>query len=182
MFLKKSGAFLISFIITFIVYLMLVRMLTSLFPQKILFFGACLISIITSLLTIILCQLFSKNSYDTFNAVLLYLVSALLLIVFTIMGPAFIDRSISYHIVFYATEKNNIKIEEMEDVFAHEIFEKRINDELKAGMIESLPNGTYCATTKAKVISFVLLLLGKVTGTLGTYNDMKNKIAAKQLT
>nr|WP_326125945.1 hypothetical protein [uncultured Oscillibacter sp.] len=109
--------------------------------------------------------------------VLVYLFGLILLSVF---GPTFIDRSISYHIAFYAADEDEIDIGEMEEVFSKEIFEKRVHDAIVSGFIAETGNGTYAPTWKAKLMSTVLKPLGKLTGSLDTYSNMVDEIAASR--
>ena len=117
------------------------------------------------------------NRFCIFLTVLVYLFGLILLSVF---GPTFIDRSISYHIAFYAVDEGEIDIGEMEEVFSKEIFEKRIHDAIVSRFIVETGDGKYAPTWKAQLMTAVLKPLGELTGSLGTYSNMVDEIAASR--
>ena len=94
------------------------------------------------------------------------------LIIVSVFGPTFIDRSISYHIAFYAVDEGTVDIEEIRDEFSYAIFDKRIHDAVETGFIKEKDDGTYEPATKARIMDAVLKPIGKLTGTLETYNEM----------
>lgn len=95
------------------------------------------------------------------------------LVVLTTYGPTFIDRSISYHIAFYATDEEKVDIDEMREEFSEKIFDKRIHDAVETGFIEKGTDGYYTPTWKAKVMTSILKPIGKATGSLQTYEELR---------
>lgn len=99
------------------------------------------------------------------------------IIILTVFGPTFIDRSISYHIAFYAVDEQMVDIDEIKYEFSEEIFNKRIHDAIETGFIVEGPDGYYMPTWKSKVVTVILKPIGELTGSLDTYKVLKEKLA-----
>lgn len=105
---------------------------------------------------------------------------SLSIIVFAVFAPTFFDRSISYHMAFYATEAGSLKKSEIETVYAKRIFEKRFSDAERSGFITSTDGENFFPTTKAKIFTAISLWLGKATNSLQEYDDMKKELRANE--
>ena len=159
-------------------YLLLLGIYTRISDDPIIFFASLLISLLLSVAAGILLFFFGKRhgTFDAFTAGLSATVYFLGLVILAVFGPVFIDRSISYHIAFYATEQERIAIDDMRDEFSYQIFEKRIHDAIATGFIVENEDGTYSPSAKAKIMTAILLPLGKATNSLGTYETMKEEV------
>lgn len=115
----------------------------------------------------------SKKIFDKFTCFVIGVTYCLTILVFSVFGPTFIDRSISYHIAFLATEEKQIKIEDIEKEFSDEIFEKRIHDAVVTGFIVENENGSFEPTWKSKIITKILKPIGFITGSLNEYEKLK---------
>ena len=159
-------------------YILAISAYTRLSSDPIIFFASLAIALFLSVLSaVLLLQLGRKNRlFDGFTAVLSSLVYFFGLVVFITFGPVFIDRSISYHLAFYAAEKERIEIEAIREEFSSEIFEKRIHDAITTGFLLPNDDGTYSPSSKAKLMTAVLLPLGRMTNSSGTYENMKEEL------
>ena len=117
-----------------------------------------------------------KALFPPFTAFLCSLVYFFGLVLLTTFGPVFIDRSISYPLAFYASEQGRIHIDDIREEFSSEIFEKRIHDAIETGFLKDNGDGSYSPSAKAKFMTMTLFPLGKLTGSLGTYESMKEKM------
>ncbi|MDE6887363.1 MAG: hypothetical protein K2P45_01750, partial [Eubacterium sp.] len=66
--------------------------------------------------------------FDHFTVAVIGMVYFMGIILLAVFGPTFIDRSISYHIAFYAADTGEVDVEDIRDKFSAEIFDKRIHD------------------------------------------------------
>lgn len=129
------------------------------------------------IVSIILCVIFYKYKiYETFTIILIGINYFFIIFIFSVFGPVFIDRSISYHIAFYAVEKENIEIKKIEKSFGKDIFDKRISDAIRTGFIVENKQNKYHPSKKAKIMYNIMYPIGKMTNSLTTYENMKNKI------
>ena len=111
------------------------------------------------------------------NIPILAITSSLLIVsttfIFSIFGPVFIDRSLSYHIIFLAEEEKNLNINQISNEAFQYIFIRRFEELDKAGMIKISSQGEINLTYKGLLISKSLLLIGASTNLLEGYNDFK---------
>lgn len=115
-----------------------------------------------------------------FESFLIYICCVQLLLVFTVFGPTFVDRSVSYHMVFLASETGKLDMEYMEAVYSQDMLQKRVDDELKSGMIHDMGNHIYAPTLKAKIATGILKPIGYLTNTLDTYEQFKEEMSMKE--
>ncbi len=159
--------------ISILLYILLISLYNRLVCNPIIFLASIIIGIILSL---ILCVIYYK--YKVFEFFTIFIIGInyfFIIFIFSVFGPVFIDRSISYHIAFYAVEKENIEIKKIETSFGKDIFDKRMNDAIRTGFIVENKD-IYSPSTKAKIMYYIMYPIGKITNSLDTYNDMKNKI------
>ena len=88
-----------------------------------------------------------------------------------IFGPVFIDRSISYHLVFYAVKHGKLDPKDFERRLSGYVFSKRVEDALFAGLLESR-DGEVHPTDKAERFEWIFQTLGEMTGSLDNYQEM----------
>lgn len=113
---------------------------------------------------------FIKSSFENF---LVAVIGFFVLFTFSVFGPVFIDRSISYHLVFYAVENGAIQEDVFQKQFADSVFQKRIHDAQMAKFLEKTPEGTYVPTKKAFIFSGIMKLIGKLSGSMDNYDKTK---------
>ena len=87
----------------------------------------------------------------------------------------FIDRSLSYHIAFYCTEKDQISKREIVSLFNNRIIDKRIEESIRSGFIEECGVQIYCPTEKGKMFSKLVMAVGSITNTMNEYNKEKKE-------
>lgn len=97
---------------------------------------------------------------------------------FLFLGPATIERSLSFFIYFYAAENKSIQ----QDIFNgnEEYFQKfvsrRFEDGNKLGFLKCDDTNICTPTIKAKILHKVFYPFGKITKTLYYYDDFKKTI------
>lgn len=159
---------------------MLIGLYCSLSDDPIIFFASILISLVVSVLVGVVFYWLFRKKMDNFTMVSVSVSYFMALIIFSVFGPTFIDRSISYHIAFYAADEGKVNIEEIRDDFSYAIFDKRIHDAISTGFIEeTAQKGVYVPTKKAYFVNAVLKPIGKITHSLGTYEEMKETVDEK---
>lgn len=172
---RKVFAFIRGGVLSILFYFILIGIYTRCSDDPIIFFASLLIAVIAIMINGFL--LWRSGLFDFFTLSMICLVYLMGLIVLTTYGPTFIDRSISYHIAFYATDEEKIDIDEMRESFSKDIFDKRIHDAVETGFIEEGTDGYYTPTWKAKVMTGILKPIGKITGSLQTYEELKETLA-----
>ena len=160
-----------------VLYLILIGIYTRICKDPIIFFASIVIAVISTVAICLVLFKKLKGKWDAFTTVMVGFVYFLGIIIIAVFGPTFIDRSISYHIAFYAVEQQNIDVDEMRDVFSEEIFDKRIHDAITTGFVTENEDGTLSPTGKARLMYGILYPIGKLTDSLGTYEDMKEMMA-----
>lgn len=161
--------------ISIILYLVFIGMYTRLSADPIIFFASLFIAVIIIVINGVI--LWKSGLFDYFTLSMICLVYLMEIIILTTYGPTFIDRSISYHIAFYAADEQKVDVNEIRQEFSEEIFNKRIHDAVETGFIEASVDGFYVPTWKAKLMTSVLKPIGRVTGSLDTYEELKGKLA-----
>lgn len=171
---KKLIVFIGIIIASIVGYLICISIYTRLTKYPI-FFGSCLIALVVPMVLIIILKK-CLNIYEKFTIFPIYISCVSVILIFAVFGPVFIDRSISYHIAFYAAEEGKVNIEDIKDEFSNEIFRKRIDDAQVAGVITLQDDGTFKPTIKAKIIRGILYPIGEITNSLDTYKLMKSEV------
>ena len=166
-----------SWLISFCVYLVLLN-ITGTFADDVLFFRACLISLASAICSVAIWRKFVRGG--EFESFLIYVCCVLLLLVFTVFGPTFVDRSVSYHMVFLAAETEKLDMNVMEEIYSQDMLQKRVEDELKSGMICHMGDQVYGPTWKAKIATRLLKPIGYLTNTLDTYEQFKNEMETRE--
>lgn len=172
--MKKAAAFLKGGVIAVLLYFILIGIYTRVSDDPIIFFASLVIALVVIVINGFL--LWKSGLFDPFALSMVCLVYFMGLIVLTTYGPTFIDRSISYHIAFYAVDEQKVDIDEMREKFSEEIFDKRIHDAVETGFIEEGTDGYYMPTWKAKVMTGILKPIGKLTGSLHTYEELRETL------
>ena len=156
-------------------YLILIGIYTRISADPIIFFASLLIAVLV--ITIVGFILWHSKLFDKFTLSMISLVYFMGIIILTVFGPTFIDRSISYHIAFYAVDEQRVNIDEIRQEFSEEIFDKRIHDAIETGFIEENEDGYYTPTLKAKIMTAILKPIGELTGSIGTYESLREELA-----
>lgn len=171
---QKIGTFILGGGICAGLYFLLIGIYTRISADPIIFFASLFIAVIVIVVSGII--LWKTGLFDPFTLSMVSLVYLMGILMLTVFGPTFIDRSISYHIAFYAVDEQKVDIDEMRQAFSQEIFDKRIHDAVETGFIVE-KEGFYAPTWKAKLMTFFLKPIGEMTGSLDTYKELKEKLA-----
>lgn len=171
---RKIFVFIRGGLISILLYFVLIGIYTRCSDDPIIFFASLFIAVIVIIINGFLLR--RSGLFDAFTLSMICLVYFMGLIVLTTYGPTFIDRSISYHIAFYAADEEKIDIDEMRESFSEEIFDKRIHDAVETGFIEEGTDGYYTPTWKSKVITGLLKPIGRMTGSLHTYEELREAL------
>ena len=139
---------------------------------------SCIFSCVIPLITYMLFKKRLRGSLDIIAQHLLIFSSALTILIFSVFGPTFIDRSISYHLAFIAVEQGELNKSKLDQTgYTLEVFNKRYEDALVSGFIKKTNKGdAYIPTVKAKIMYKILMPLGKITGSLSEYDSLKEAI------
>ncbi|NBV83705.1 hypothetical protein EBR57_06255 [bacterium] len=108
------------------------------------------------------------NFLTGFFIVLSYFASINLISVYTTI---FIDRSLTYHAIFYAVEHEGISKPELSVLFCSPVYlDQRIQDMTQSQfLIPSADGTTYIPTRKATLFSYILRPYAQLTGLDTTY-------------
>lgn len=118
-----------------------------------------------------------KGGMDVLASRLLFCLYAAVIFVAGVFGPVFIDRSISYHMAFFAAEHGELAKSPMERYYAREIFEKRFREAQTARFLDAgQGEDMYFPTTTARIFTAVMRPIGELTGSLGEYEAMKREM------
>lgn len=156
-----------------VVYLILLSLYTRISSDPIIFFASVLIAMVSTVIICFALYKLLKGRWDAFTTSVVGLTYFLGITIIAVFGPTFIDRSISYHIAFYAVEEERIDVDEMRDVFSEEIFDKRIHDALSTGFVTKNEDGSLSPTTKARLMYDILKPIGILTDSFDTYDNLK---------
>ena len=159
---QKIGIFILVGGISAGLYFLLIGIYTRISADPIIFFASLFIAVIVIGISGII--LWKTGLFDPFTLSMVSLVYLMGIIMLTVFGPTFIDRSISYHIAFYAVDEQKVDIDEMRQAFSQEIF-----------IVEK--EGVYEPTWKAELMTFFLKPIGEMTGSLDTYKELKEQLA-----
>lgn len=173
---KQIGYFILFALAALIAYLLLIGVYTKISSDPIIFIASICLAVVISIIICLCLKRIKKVTWDTFTILMVGIVYFMEIIIVAIFGPTFIDRSISYHVAFYAVEKEKFYMEDIEDAFSKDIFEKRMHDALVTGFVVQNDDGSLSPTMKAKIMYYVLEPIGELTGSLDTYCNMKKAV------
>lgn len=156
-----------------VLYLIAIGIYTRVSNDPIIFFASIVIAAVITVIICLLLYKFLKGKWDAFTTTIVGFVYFLGIIIIAVFGPTFIDRSISYHIAFYAVEEQHMDVDEMREVFSEEIFDKRIHDAVTTGFVTENEDGTLSPTGKSKLVYYILKPIGILTDSFDTYENMK---------
>ena len=115
---KQIGYFILFAFVALIAYLLLISVYTKISSDPIIFIASICLAIVIPII-ICLCLKRIKNvTWDTFTILMVGIVYCMEIIIVAVFGPTFIDRSISYHVAFYAVEEEKFYMEDIEDAFS----------------------------------------------------------------
>lgn len=174
--MKKLIYFVIGGVSSVILFFLGIGIYTRISSNPIIFFASLVLGIISTVLSCFIIQKFSKKLFEKFTLFVIAIVYYLGIIILSVFGPTFIDRSISYHIAFYAAEKGEFYIQNIEKEFSKDIFDKRIHDAVSTGFLKQNKNGSVSPTIKSKIMYVILKPIGELTNSMDTYYEMKKKV------
>ena len=172
----KTVWFILGGIASFVLYLLGIGIYTRVSKDPIIFFASMIMGIIAVAVVCFGIGMLKKKLFDRFTILMMSLVYFLGIVVLAVFGPTFIDRSISYHLAFYAVEENVVYVDAIEEEFSSAIFEKRVHDAVETGFLTLNDDGSMSPTLKAKLMYYVLRPLGELTGSMDTYYAMKEEV------
>ena len=144
--------------------------------NPILFFASVFLILIFAGLNYFLMKKYFQNEFDPFTALVNTTCIALVCLVFSVFSHVFIDRSISYHIAFYASQNKSIAFKEFQAKTATFMYQKREKDAVSAGFISKNTDGTYSPTLRATIFTKLMIFYGNLTNSLGDYNLLKDQM------
>ncbi len=174
--MKKAGGFVLGGIAVIVLYCLGIGIYTRVSEDPIVFFASLVIGLIVAAAVCLLLAKVTRGLYDRFTVFVMGVVYLFGVIGLSVFGPTFIDRSISYHIAFYAVEEGKVNVDDIEEAFSRSIFEKRIHDATETGFLTVNDDGSLSPSFKAKLMYYTLKPLGDLTGSMETYNEMKEEI------
>ncbi len=166
---RKIKLFAWGGVLAVVCYLCLIGIYTRLSSDPIIFFASVVIAVLAAFLCCIFLIKKGGGMFDHFTVAVIGMVYFMGIILLAVFGPTFIDRSISYHIAFYAADTGEVDVEDIRDKFSAEIFDKRIHDAVVSGALKT-ENDKLVPTWKAKCLAVILKPLGEITGSLDTYH------------
>lgn len=167
--------YLLGGVLAIVCYICLLGIYTRLSSDPIIFFASVVIAVLVAFLCCLFLLKTGRGIFDHFTIAVIGMVYFMGVLLLAVFGPTFIDRSISYHIAFYAADMGEVDVVNIRDSFSSEIFDKRVHDAVVTGVIKE-DHGKLVPTLKAKWISAVLKQLGEMTDSPDTYNEMKERI------
>ncbi|MFP3154171.1 hypothetical protein LQZ18_07000 [Lachnospiraceae bacterium ZAX-1] len=100
-----------------------------------------------------------------------------LFLTFSVFTSVFIDRSLTYHILFYTVEKSELSEDECAEIFDAPAYKnQRLHDMINGHYLKETENGMYVPTAKAKVFVFFMSKLGKFYRINDTYDNVHDYI------
>jgi hypothetical protein len=97
-------------------------------------------------------------------------------LVFSLLAPVFIDRSVTYQMIIRCAENGTLSKNDIEDILWTDIYrEQRIKDITEAGFAV-VQDGDLKSTPKAEKFTWVMLQLMRIYGLDQTYNEVKNHL------
>lgn len=174
--MKKILLFILGGVLAVSLYLFGIGIYTRVSLNPIIFFASLIIAVVVVLIICLVIDKITKKLFDGFTIFVIGVVYYLGIVIIAVFGPTFIDRSISYHIAFYAAEEEIVYVEDIEEEFSTDIFDKRIHDAVTTGFLTMNEDGSMSPTFKAKAIYYILKPLGNLTGSMDTYYNMREEI------
>ncbi|MDR2007956.1 MAG: hypothetical protein LBQ34_03170 [Alphaproteobacteria bacterium] len=156
-----------------LIYLILTAILNRVFNIPI-FLLSILLSLTIPIATLLIYYKITKlKVYDYFSYIMLYFCSTLSILFFAIFGPVFIDRSLSYHMIFYIEEQQTTNINDIYKLLSDQ---SSIDSRIKDAKINVNDNNEINADIKTNIIYNLLFPIGKITNTLNHYKDIKENV------
>ena len=144
--------------------------------RPVLFFASVSLIVFFSIFNYFIFKKYFKNEFDSFAILINNICIALICLIFSVFSHVFIDRSLSYHIAFYASQNKSIDFKYFKDKTAKFVFEKREKDAVSAGFISKNTDGTYSPTLKATIFTKFMMFYGNLTNSLDDYNLLKGQM------
>lgn len=96
------------------------------------------------------------------------------LFIFSVFGPVFIDRSISYHMIMAAYDEKSISTSDFEKI-SDGIYVKRLDELVNLGLLHN-NNDRYYPTNVGQYFAIFNKFIGQITGTDAEYKKMIDKL------
>ena len=139
--------------------------------QNVLFFELFGISLISAIFGFIIFRAKYKDNFERFLVLFSYI---LINILFTYYIAVIIDRSLSAFMYFYSVENKSISTDIYDESYFKEYINRRYEEGKKIGYLICDYDKKECKPTiKTRLTYMVMYPIGKLTGTLGHYDDFK---------
>ena len=125
------------------------------------------------LVTILLFLLMKALPYRKVKLLIIFTIAQFLLI-YSIFGPIFVDRSVSYHIVEISEDANGISFQEIKRS-SDRMIKKRLDEMVNLGLIKEI-DGKYFPTKKGKVFNFLVKKIEQLSGYDNEYYVFKQSV------
>lgn len=178
---KKIFYLIIGAILSIVIYFACIGVYTHISSDPIIFFASITMAVLIPIAICLLFKVIIKIDLDGFTTILLGILYAMEIILVSVFGPTFIDRSISYHLAFYAVEEGNVYIDDIEYSFSKDIFDKRLHDAITTGFLSENSDGSLSPTFKSRVMYAIMKPLGELTGSMDTYYGMKDAVDMQKI-
>ncbi len=176
--LRETLGVVVFYIMNISIYLILLGIYARVVARPMFFPMSCVLAVAVPVVAYLFFRNQLKAIKDTLARKLMVFSTMLIIIVFAVFGPTFIDRSISYHLAFIAVEQGQLNKQVLESSgYVSMVFDKRYEDACITGFIEQTKHGdVYVPTFKAKVMYNIMMVLGKITGSLGEYDSLNKSM------
>lgn len=125
------------------------------------------------LVTSLLFLLMNVLPYLKIKLLIIFTIAQFLLI-YSIFGPIFVDRSVSYHIVEISEDANGISFQEIKRS-SDRMIKKRLEEMVNLGLVVEV-DGRYFPTKKGKVFNFFVKRIEKLSGYENEYYVFKQSV------
>lgn len=154
----------------------MIGLYTRVSHDPVIFFSSLVIAVVVPVIVCWLIRKLFKGLWDNFTTFVVGFVYMMGIVLLAVFGPTFIDRSISYHLAFYAVEEERVDVDSIREAFSTEIFDKRVHDAVVTGFLKENADGSLSPTWKARLMYALLEPVGELTDSLGTYEAMKEGV------
>lgn len=169
---------LIFYVISIIIYLIILGIYARFVVRPMFFPISCIFALIVPTILYFSCRNFWLRLHECITRILMVFSSMLIILIFSVFGPTFIDRSISYHLAFIAVEQGSVSKQDLESSgYVQMVFDKRYEDAMASGFITFTDEvGVYVPTMKAKIMYEIMRPIGILTGSMDEYKNLLNII------
>jgi hypothetical protein len=175
-FFKQLAYLLLIELIFLILYFAALYGFTTIVKSVLLFPVSVIIISVEFFLIWYIINKYFKPIFDNFTTFLISLCCAVTVLLFAVFGPVFIDRSISYQLVFYAVEEGQVNYRDFVKKSAAHVYSKRLSDAIASGFVEEVSPHVIRPTPKAHNFYSLMMTVGNLTNSLQDYQTLKASV------